>query len=178
MVLLAMCAGAYFVLVHAPNAVEADNTELLFGDDLYLDVIAPTDPQHQAAHVRDAFTQQVDRRPAPTDPLIAPNEQINITPQAADAGTLVLQSIVSSHEGRFAVINGRLIREGSAIEGATLMNIADNWVLMQRDGEQFTVRGRLDDRAARPQANAGAARVLEACAVAAQQVEVRRVLVV
>lgn len=143
-VILGICAGAYFVLVHEPNDVVADDPGLLFGEDLFSDVVTPHSNDDAHAPMRDAFTGRATAPTNPADPPIAHDEQVRVAPgggaPSTEPGPLVLQSIVSSHEGRFAVINGRLIREGSAIDGATLMNIADNWVLMQRDGEQFMLQ--------------------------------------
>jgi len=144
LVLMGICAGAYFVLVHEPNAVKADNQELLFGQDLFSDVVGTDNSANTNPHMRDAFANPAGQHTSDYVPPIAPERQIAVTPAPTTAipgalENLVLQSIVSSHEGRFAIINGKLYRQGADVNGATLTNIADNWVVMQRGDEQFVL---------------------------------------
>ncbi len=153
-VLLGMAAGAYFVLVHEPNQVQADDHEITFGEDIFSDVIngelvLGEDPPE----VRDAFegAKNATRPLAPAgdndegqfiiigrptaEPASAGGDQ-----PTADRPSLILQSVVTSHEGRFAVINGKLYKEGSTIAGSKLVSVADDWVLMENAGDQFTLQ--------------------------------------
>lgn len=143
--LLALCGGAYFVLVHEPNAVKADTQELVFGDDLFTDVIHATQGESANTPVRDAFTNRVGAGAQSDQPILAEAERLVINPPQDQAAApdgparpvkLVLQSVVTSHEGRFAVINGKLYKQGSAVMGHTLLNVADDWVLLEADGTQ------------------------------------------
>lgn len=141
-VLLCMTAGAYFVLVHEPNNVNADEQELVFGQDLFSDVLSSDNANPNAA-VRDAFGTG-----APSNaPPIAPDQQVNVNapktkntpthkPAVKQHSKLELQSVVTSHEGRFAVINGKLYKQGATIAGHTLVSVADDWVLIEKDGKQ------------------------------------------
>lgn len=148
LVLLGITAGAYFVLVHEPNNVNAQHEELLFGEDLFSDVVPHVKANTPAGPARDAFDTRVNTRPPAADkPPIAADQQIVITPATAQAepkplgpADLVLQSVVTSHEGRFAVINGRLYKQGSTIAGHKLVNVADDWVLMEHSGKQFVLQ--------------------------------------
>lgn len=70
-------------------------------------------------------------------PLAAP-DAIVLSPTVETK--LQLQSVVSSHEGRFAVINGKLYKQGAAVDGQTLVSIADDWVLMEKKGEQYVLQ--------------------------------------
>lgn len=149
LVLLAMTAGAYYVLIHEPNNVKAEEHELVFGEDLFSDVIngemvLGEDPPA----VRDAFGASGNSKTAP----IGDNKEFIVIgqpqAQAASAGgppatnhpALQLQSVVTSHEGRFAVINGKFYKQGSTVAGCKLVSVADDWVLMEKDGKQFTLQ--------------------------------------
>ncbi|MEM1353926.1 MAG: hypothetical protein AAGC44_12070 [Planctomycetota bacterium] len=139
LVLAGLAGGAYFVLVHEPNALVAQEEQLLFGEDLYFEVSPPTDPPAQGPRL-DAFNNRPN--PQPTDRETTPLQPAS--PQGSprhtdDLPPLVLQSIVTSHEGRFAVINGKLYREGAELAGCKLLRVADNWVMMQRGARQFVL---------------------------------------
>ena len=69
-------------------------------------------------------------------PPIAPDQQLEIKPTKK----LKLQSVVTTNRGRFAVINGKLYEQGGSIGSATLVSVADDWVLIERDGKQFTLK--------------------------------------
>lgn len=145
LVLAGLCGGAYFVLVHEPNASLADEHELVFGDDLYMD---PTPPIEQSPRARsNAFVNG--QQPARVNPAgTATRPPAELPRQASvDVPALVLQSVVTSHEGRFAVINGKLYKEGAQLAGCTLRNVADDWVLMERLGEQFVLEIESNDEA-------------------------------
>eukprot|EP00752_Nemacystus_decipiens_P015105 g13457.t1 len=165
-VLMTICAGAYFVLVHQPNTIHAQDHDLIFGEDLFSDVLEPPTLESPFDKLeRDAFNEQVKVKASPDGPPIAPDQQINLTPpetqpqvEAASAAganqappidatppksssnKLKLQSIVTTHKGRFAVINGKLYKEGDAFGSAALVSVADDWVLIERDGKQFTLQ--------------------------------------
>lgn len=143
LVLLGITAGAYFVLVHQPNATNAQSQELIFGQDLFSDVLKPPAITETNDAVRDAFNN----RAAIHNPPIALDQQLHIKPPAestsADGSTppkLKLQSVVTTNQGRFAVINGKLYKQGSNIGSATLVSVADDWVLIEREGKQFTLQ--------------------------------------
>lgn len=155
LVLLGICAGAYFVLVHQPNALQAQGPELIFGQDLFSDVLEPPALESPFDKLeRDAFNDRTTNTAPPLDgPPIAPDQQINLsqtspesasvdvaTPPTSTSGKLKLQSIVTTHKGRFAVINGKLYKQGDAFGSATLVSVADDWVLIERDGKQFTLQ--------------------------------------
>ena len=167
-VLMLMSAGAYFVLVHQPNTINAQDEQLIFGQDLFSDVLehpvleSPFDKLE-----RDAFNSRASNTSKPGDPPIALDEQIILTPPKAEPAStgvsvsassigpepstpktptastnskLKLQSIVTTNQGRFAVINGKLYKQGDAFGSATLVSVADDWVLIERDGKQFTLQ--------------------------------------
>jgi hypothetical protein len=154
LVLLGITAGAYFVLVHEPNKVTAQHHELVFGEDLFSDVV-PTEATTTAGPVRDAFGNQ---SPTPNNkPAIDKGQQVFIgnpdtsAGQAASAAgsntkkpkatqPLELQSVVTSHEGRFAVIDGKLYKQGAMIGDSKLVSVADDWVLIEAAGKQYTLQ--------------------------------------
>lgn len=158
LVLLAITAGAYFVLVHEPNAVEAEQHELVFGEHLFSDVTAEN-PSGADIDLPDAFNKRTSP-PGSSQPPIAKDRQINLTntadntdkqatPKPAATNTprpvkLELQSVVTSHEGRFAVINGKLYKQGATVAGHKLLNVADDWVLVEKDGKQNVIQIRSD----------------------------------
>jgi hypothetical protein len=166
-VLFGISAGAYFVLVHQPNRTVAQDAELVFGQDLFSDVLQP--PALEAPFDkldRDAFndTSADHARSAADGPPIAPDQQLQIsraepasangsnsaaasatqpraiTPASSTASKFKLQSVVTTNKGRFAVINGKLYEQGGAIGSAKLVRVADDWVLIERDGKQFTLQ--------------------------------------
>ncbi len=150
-VLLGISAGAYFVLVHQPNSTNAQDQDLVFGQDLFSDVLEPAALDQPSEPVRDAFNNRATNQTANTNnPPIAPDQQLRITPQVESAeaasaagpskpSKLKLQSVVTTNKGRFAVINGKLYKQGSDIGSAILVSVADDWVLIERDGKQFTL---------------------------------------
>lgn len=165
LVLFGISAGAYFVLVHQPNTLKAQDPELVFGQDLFSDVLEPPTLESPFDKLdRDAFSDRVTNTdPKPGGPPIAPDQQLSITPQAEDASAaesetppvtqapapipaastnskLKLQSVVTTNKGRFAVINGKLYEQGKSIGSAKLVSVADDWVLIERDGKQFTLQ--------------------------------------
>lgn len=154
LVLMGISAGAYFVLVHQPNAINAQSNELIFGQDLFSDVLEPASVDQPANNVRDAFNRRAaNADPKPDGPPIALDQQLKITPQAEPASAdgsasgsspskskFKLQSIVTTNKGRFAVINGKLYEQGGSIGSAKLVSVADDWVLIERDGKQFTLK--------------------------------------
>jgi hypothetical protein len=148
-VLMGICAGAYYVLVHQPNQSIASDEQLIFGEDLFSDVLeAPPLESPFDKLERDAFSARSEN--LGTDgPPIALDQQLQITqqPGASDpkpapskTGKLKLQSVVTTNKGRFAVINGKLYEQGGSIGSATLVSVADDWVLIERDGKQFTLQ--------------------------------------
>ncbi|MGB0767102.1 MAG: hypothetical protein ACPGYV_05285 [Phycisphaeraceae bacterium] len=143
-VLLGISAGAYFVLVHQPNALNAQEPELVFGQDLFSDVITPKTSNNNPAPLRDAFEDLTNRNtPAQKRPPIA-EEQQRIINDRADApkptdARLALDSVVTTNTGRFAVINGKLYKEGADLGSAKLVSVANDWVLIERDGKQITL---------------------------------------
>ena len=148
-VLLGISAGAYFVLVHQPNTTTAQNQALVFGQDLFSDVLESVPLTQQAEPVRDAFNNRATNTTAqPNNPPIALSEQLKIGPPAepkvsagsTEAPKLKLQSVVTTNKGRFAVINGKLYKQGADIGSATLVSVADDWVLIEREGKQFTLQ--------------------------------------
>jgi len=149
LVLLSICAGAYFVLVHQPNQTVAGDEDLVFGQDLFRDVLEnPPASEAPFDKLRDAFNQRATDA-SPTAPPIAPDQQLQITPPAEPASAggstspkrkLKLQSIVTTNKGRFAVINGKLYEQGKTIGSAKLVSVADDWVLIERNGKQFTLK--------------------------------------
>ncbi len=150
LMLLLITAGCYFVLVHEPNKIKANTQELVFGQDLFIDVIAPSKSDPQAPDMRDAFgnlkrqTPMLSANPTPKAQAEAASAAGQPpqppTPSTTPTPTLELQSIVTSHEGRFAVINGKLYKQGASVQGYKLVNVADDWVLMEKDGKQFTLQ--------------------------------------
>jgi|GEM_PF-2196328 len=156
LVLLGISAGAYYVLIHEPNTLKADQEELVFGQDLFSDVIEPASIEPTDSPMRDAFNNRTANTvPEPGGPPIAEDQQLIINDQNEASTTpgpannsaetqrpnkLVLQSVATSNEGRFAVINGKLYKQGSRIGSATLVSVADDWVLIERDGKQFTLK--------------------------------------
>ncbi|MFN3167652.1 MAG: hypothetical protein ACE37H_11370 [Phycisphaeraceae bacterium] len=150
LVLLGITAGAYFVLVHEPNKVTAQEHELIFGEDLFSDVI-PAEPATAAGPVRDAFGNQ-STTPNNRTPIEKDHQAFIGDPgQAASAAgrntnkpnqtqPLELQSVVTSHEGRFAVISGKLYKQGAMIGDSKLVSVADDWVLIETAGKQYTLQ--------------------------------------
>lgn len=151
LVLFGICAGAYFVLVHQPNKTIAGDEDLIFGQDLFSDVLE--DPPAADApfdKLRDAFNTRADSAQL-GGPPISPDQQLQITPKPETADVappaepskpskFKLQSVVTTNKGRFAVINGKLYEQGGQIGSATLVSVADDWVLIERDGKQFTLK--------------------------------------
>lgn len=162
LVLMGISAGAYFVLVQQPNSINAQGDELVFGQDLFSDVLEPAALEQPTEKVRDAFNSRAaNADPLPGGPPIAPDQQLQITPPADSASAGVseptpkstaappapskaskfkLQSVVTTNQGRFAVINGKLYEQGGNIGSAKLVSVADDWVLIERDGKQFTLK--------------------------------------
>lgn len=148
-VLLGMSAGAYFVLVHQPNTTVAQDEGLVFGEDLFSDVLEPSPAGQATDAVRDAFNSRAaSTSAAPSGPPIAVDQQLRIVPPAEDAlaiglanpPKLKLQSVVTTNKGRFAVINGKLYEQGGDIGTAKLVSVADDWVLIEREDKQFTLQ--------------------------------------
>lgn len=166
-ILLGISAGTYFVLVHQPNRIQPQHNELIFGQDFFTGAVEPHAFESHTLD-RKASGRETPVSITPATPPIAPDQQIKITPlqanptqpgstsaptsTSADAQTaplstpspnskrkLKLQSIVTTHKGRFAVINGKLYKEGDAFGSASLVSVADDWVLIERDGKQFTL---------------------------------------
>ena len=149
-VLLGIAGGGYYVLIQEPNAVSAN--DLLPPDELF-DTPASAPPATATPRPQlnnpNAFGQRNSHGPrttpvAPLQNAPAANNTPTPTPPAQPAAnarpvTLELQSVVVSHEGRFAVINGKLVAQGDTIAGCTLVNIADGRALLQKDGEQFVL---------------------------------------
>ena len=151
LVLLGISAGAYYVLIHEPNTLKADEEELIFGQDLFSDVIDPVSIEPADRKMRDAFNNRTtNTAPEPGGPPIAEDQQVVINDQAEGAsapgltpkrpGKLTLQSVATTKDGRFAVINNKLYKQGSMIGSATLVSVANDWVLIERDGKQFTLK--------------------------------------
>ncbi|MEM9346664.1 MAG: hypothetical protein AAGB26_08600 [Planctomycetota bacterium] len=146
LLLLGMSAGAYYVLIHQPNAIQAQDENLVFGQDLFSDVLEPASLEQTDDAMRDVFNARGGSSEGPSDdPPIAVEQQLRITPPPTlptenDKPVLQLQSVVTTNNGRFAVINGKLYEQGGAIGSATLVSVADDWVLIERDGKQFTLR--------------------------------------
>ena len=101
--------------------------------------------------MRDAFNNRSTRADAAHSakaPPIALSQQLHITAPAETASPggstsapkLKLQSIVTTNKGRFAVINAKLYKQGASIGSAKLVSVADDWVLIERDGKQFTLK--------------------------------------
>ena len=154
LVLLGISAGAYYVLIHEPNTLKADEEELIFGQDLFSDVIDPVSIEPTDRKMRDAFNNRTtNTAPKPGGPPIAEDQQVVINDQAEGASApgpttttpprpnkLTLQSVATTKDGRFAVINDKLYKQGSKIGSATLVSVANDWVLIERDGKQFTLK--------------------------------------
>lgn len=150
LVLFGISAGAYFVLVHQPKTSNAEEERLVFGENLFSEVLEPPTLEQPQETVRDAFNNRSNSAPRPGGPPIAPDQQINLTPPQAEAASaagstpnaskLKLQSVVTTNKGRFAVINGKLYEQGKNIGSAKLVSVADDWVLIERDGKQFTLQ--------------------------------------
>lgn len=150
LVLFGISAGAYFVLVHQPNTVKAQGDELVFGQDLFSDVLEPATIDQSQEKLRDAFnnrTTSANAQPESDGPPIALDQQlqINLTddtsaPGSSTASKFKLQSVVTTNAGRFAVINGKLYKQGASIGSAQLVSVADDWVLIEREGKQFTLQ--------------------------------------
>lgn len=168
-VLLGIAGGGYYVLVQEPNAANANDLlppDMLFDESNTAPPPAPV--QRPQLNNPNAFGQRATagprttpvaplqnapsnntpatQTPAPPQPAATPEP----TPQATPGGssgvaTLHLQSVVVSHEGRFAVINGKLIAQGDQIAGCTLLNIADGRALLEKDGEEFVLEIETND---------------------------------
>ncbi|MFI4860359.1 MAG: hypothetical protein ACIAXF_06730 [Phycisphaerales bacterium JB063] len=143
-VLFGIAAGGYYVLVQQPMSASADEA-LLYGDDLF-DTPGTTTPATDNNRPRlnnaNAFAQRQGGAPSANHTQAPSTNQAN-TPRPAPAAQRVrleLQSVVVSHEGRFALINGKLTPQGGVISGCTLVTVADDWVLLERGGEQFVLR--------------------------------------
>ncbi|MEM6505093.1 MAG: hypothetical protein AAF711_06475 [Planctomycetota bacterium] len=147
LLLLGMSAGAYYVLIHQPNAIQAQDEDLVFGQDLFSDVLEPAELDQSDDAMRNVFNARGggSGEGQSDDPPIAIEQQLRITPPPTqptenDKPVLQLQSVVTTNNGRFAVINGKLYEQGGAIGSAILVSVADDWVLIERDGKQFTLR--------------------------------------
>ncbi len=160
-VLLGIAGGGYYVLVQEPGSAGADEADL-YNEGLFDDgseLLVPQADTHARLNHNNAFGDRGTRPRATaqnpvtppadnTPPTQAPVVRSNTPPQGADnpatpAGQpvrLELQSVVVSHEGRFAVINGKMYPQGATLHGCTLLNIADDRVLLDRGGERFTLR--------------------------------------
>lgn len=142
-VLCGIAGGAYYVLVQQPNSASADPAHLLTGDALFdtaPEEAATTErPSQPRLNNTNAFHQRGGRSTAtapPTQPpAITPRE-----PEPAPRATLELQSVVVSHEGRFALLNGKLTPVGETIAGYTLVSVGDDWVVLEHNGEQSVLR--------------------------------------
>lgn len=141
-VLLAMAGGAYFVLVHEPNAVEAQEHELVFGEDLFSDVLPPQSDARKRSNttMRDAFSNRSEPSATEAPPIAIEQQRFINHPPQQQPDQLQLQSVVTSHEGRFAVINGKLYKQGTTLMGYTLVNVADDWVLIEKEGQQSVLQ--------------------------------------
>ena len=75
----------------------------------------------------------------PFVPLITPEGQ-RIYPPGTDEGgvaNLMLQGIVFEPQGEsYAVINGRIVREGEEVDGVKVLKIAPSAVVIQSEGQQ------------------------------------------
>ncbi|MEM9415715.1 MAG: hypothetical protein AAGA29_09600 [Planctomycetota bacterium] len=151
-VLFGIAAGGYYVLVQQPMSASADEA-LLYGDNLFdttnADIAVTPETTQPRPRPRlnnpDAFGGQRSGSNAGTPTTAAQppsnNAAQNNSPEPdAQRIRLELQSVVVSHEGRFAVINGKLTPQGETVAGCTLVNVADDWVLMEHNGEQFILR--------------------------------------
>ena len=148
-VLCGIAAGGYYVLVQEPRAADADAARL-YSEPLFDNgsEVLDTDPQSATPlNHHNASGEPGTRPPADTGNTQAQAPAHGATPHQASASNdpagsqpLVLQSVVTSPEGRFAVINNNTYPEGAEIAGCTLLNVADDWVLMQSGGEQFVLR--------------------------------------
>lgn len=160
-VLLGIAGGGYYVLVQEPGSAGADEAAL-YDESLFDDgseLLAPNADAHARLNHQNAFgdrgtrprtpsqspaAQLANNTPPTQTPVVRSNTPAqpadNPTPPASQPVRLELQSVVVSHEGRFAVINGKMYPQGASLHGCTLLNIADSWVLMDRSGEQFMLR--------------------------------------
>ena len=139
-VLAGISAGGYYVLVHQPNLASADD-HLMSGEDLFDHpfaeqpaVQADTQPSGQP----NVFSRQHGSSSANTYPQNT-QRQAQQPASSQEPSALVLQSIIVGQEGRFAVINGQLYKEGSELAGCKLIRVDDNSVLMERQGAQFVL---------------------------------------
>lgn len=133
-------AGGYFVLIHEPASVSAQSQPLVFGNDLYVDVIGgEVDNTDQPAVNANAFSHRNETAAHRTHDTAPPPSLQNLH-RPSSAPALILQSVVVSHEGRFAILNGQLYKEGTQVAGCTLISVADDWVLMQWHEAQFVIQ--------------------------------------
>ena len=111
-----------------------------FGERPPVNRTSNTDPKPDGPPI--ALDQQLQITPAPTEPTSAggANTAAPEPPAASKNSKLKLQSVVTTNKGRFAVINGKLYEQGGAIGSAKLVSVADDWVLIERDGKQFTLQ--------------------------------------
>ena len=80
--------------------------------------------------------QAGERLPDPTRPYSGVGHSRAAGQRAARSPRLSLQSIVVSAKRRFAVINGRVVREGDRIGGDTLTRIEPYEVILERGGKR------------------------------------------
>lgn len=71
------------------------------------------------------------------DPTRPPSAVTSQT--AASASHWLVSSILFSPQRRVAVVNGRLVAEGDVVEGATVVAIDSDTVVLRRHGRRFSV---------------------------------------
>lgn len=72
----------------------------------------------------------------PQEPVVMESQKVKPLP------SLALSGILFSEQGSVALINGRLVKEGSAIEGATLQKVHSDKVELIFEDKRITLRAR------------------------------------
>jgi len=105
-------------------------------------------PELYPATVRDPMRTGRFRDPGTgewIDKIIGPEKTGDIKKPQNDAetagfyGKIVIQSILYSRQGRSIVIGNKILYEGNAVEGATIIKINRDSVIFSIGGQQFTV---------------------------------------
>jgi len=75
------------------------------------------------------------------DPMRPPNWIIESqTMSKRSIEPLALQQILISENRKIAIINEKIVIEGSSIDGGRVLDIGDEWVRVMRDGRSMMLR--------------------------------------
>jgi len=87
------------------------------------------------------FKQDIES-PKPTPPQAAAPEQEASSAKPGDASRLKVQALVWSDDpgSRWAMVNDRIVRTGSSIDGATVTYIGEDHIIVKEGGEEWELK--------------------------------------